>query len=156
MKTKIWLLIISAAIIASCSSAPSSNSTANNIADNVNSSINLANNNKVLTQLVPDVSPTEVGRIWYQAWRKRDVKGVRSAASKRWNESIDDETIKSLMEDEIFREAHKAKEVELRNEKINGGTASVEWKSPHGWLKLDMVNEDREWKVASEDFIEKF
>ncbi|MGI8494854.1 MAG: hypothetical protein ACR2L1_06025 [Pyrinomonadaceae bacterium] len=101
----------------------------------------------------PTLAPVVEG--YYAALRKKDEAGAKKylsqAAVKYWEDEMKSENQKSMLavlEDDASPVEDKR---EVRNEKIEGGSATAEIKggSSLAWTPVKFVRENGEWKFAS-------
>ena len=98
-------------------------------------------------------SPSDVYKTAHIARQKKDIGTLKKIFSKDViefftemgkvdNKSLDD-MLRKMVEDPVMAEP------EVRNEKIAGDTATVEYKDDDGsWKKMDFVKEDGAWKMT--------
>lgn len=101
-----------------------------------------------------DSTPTAAFKAFVEAAKNNDIEGVKKRVSKSYRKSF--ETAEKELgkpPDEMFRiTARSYAELgtpEVRNEKIQGDKASLEFKVPMtgDWKTLNLVKEDGEWKL---------
>lgn len=102
-------------------------------------------------------SPTATMKAFFEATRKKDSEGFKRTLSKGSLEMMEgfakaqnktlDEALKSGMN---APEAAESKTPEMRNEKINGDTATLEVQNDKNkeWEPIPFVKENGEWKIA--------
>jgi len=102
--------------------------------------------------------PTDVMKTLYEASKTKDVEAVKKSISKG-TLALFEESAKAqnTTVDELLRKDEGApfKELpEMRNEKIEGDTATIELKSmtTNNWETVPFVKEDRIWKLALDKF----
>ncbi len=99
-------------------------------------------------------TPTETMKTFLEALKKKDVKGVRLSISKsslEQYEKIAEEQNKTLEEIMMSSEDNSMKEnLEMRNEKIDGDSATLEVKDDDTgkWETIPFVKEEGSWKIA--------
>ncbi|HEX8844545.1 MAG TPA: hypothetical protein VF791_07865 [Pyrinomonadaceae bacterium] len=104
-------------------------------------------------------SPTEVFKAYYEANKTKNVAAFKRTFSKvmldkmeerarQRNMTLDDLLAKAL---ESASQQVPATLPEVRNEKIEGDTATLEFKDDKGdkWVTIHFVKEDGEWKFSS-------
>jgi uncharacterized lipoprotein len=103
--------------------------------------------------------PTDVMKTLYEASKTKDVEAVKKSISKG-TLALFEESAKAqnTTVDELLRKDEGApfKELpEMRNEKIEGDTATIELKSmtTNNWETVPFVKEDRIWKLALDKFL---
>jgi hypothetical protein len=116
-----------------------------------------------LKSLVQPNSPTQTMKNFVEATQKKDVEGVKkslSAGSLKMMENLAKVQGKTL--DETIKESeageNEYKQVpEMRNEKIEGDTATLEVKNEKTseWDTLYFVKETDEWKIALDKSLEE-
>ena len=105
----------------------------------------------------PGSSPTATMTAFFEAGKKKDPDGFKRTLSKgsldlmesfakAQNKTLDD-ALKSGMN---APEAAESKTPEMRNEKINGDTATLEVQNEKNkeWETIPFVKEDGQWKIA--------
>lgn len=104
-------------------------------------------------------SPTEAFKTYIMATVNRDIEAIKNSISKDSLEMIEQSAKqqgKSI--DELLTggavENESKKIPEIRNEKINGNTATVEFKDSTmpDFFAMPLVNENGKWKVALDQF----
>ena len=115
-------------------------------------------------------SPSDVLRQYVAASQKGDIQAMKALLSKNSIAYIDEKARAlrdakgqplNLSIDDVLRKETEVKlqgEVELRNEKIEGDTASVEVKNPATGefdVKYPFVKENGAWKLARDRYIEE-
>jgi hypothetical protein len=97
-------------------------------------------------------SPSEVYKTAHYARQKKDIETLKKIFSKDILEfftEIGKEDKKSL--DDMLREMCEDPipgEPEIRNEKITGDKATLEYKEDGEWKTVDFVKEDGSWKMT--------
>lgn len=98
-------------------------------------------------------TPTEAYKTAYAARRNKDIAGLKRAFSKdileffteigkAENKTLD-EALKEMVEQPMPPNS------EVRNEKINGNQATLEYQNESGkWVQVDFVKEGAEWKMT--------
>jgi hypothetical protein len=108
----------------------------------------------------PARTPTDTLRALNEATKKKDAEAIKKLLSKGTLVLIEKSaaTQKTTSDDLLTRDANSTfRELpEIRGEKIEGDTASVEVKSEIGNEneKIPLVKEDGEWKVALDKYVE--
>lgn len=97
-------------------------------------------------------SPSDVYRMAHVARQKKDIETLKKIFSKDILDFFTEigKTEKKSLDDELREMCKDAipGEPEVRNEKINGDKASVEYKEDGTWKKMDFVKEDGAWKMT--------
>lgn len=104
-------------------------------------------------------SPGGVSKRFVAAAQAKDAKAFKSLLSRKSIASMEkdakeanlplDQMIISLLNQDLFPKG--AGDLETRNEKISGDTATVEIKGSNGkWSQNELVKEDGNWKVSLE------
>jgi hypothetical protein len=104
----------------------------------------------------PFSSPSATMKTQYEAWGNKDALKYKETLSKaRWNAfskmfstctNCEAKTAEEQLG--IIMREPKKHPLEIRNEKVNGDTATLEWKNDQGeWQTLQFVKEDGGWKV---------
>ena len=137
-----------------------------NVSVNVNqaaSNANAANVNKSESAPTPAVettgpigslaTPTDAYKTAYALRAKKDIQGLKKVLSKEVIEFLTmmGEDEKKTLDDQIATMFDKpqAKTDEVRNVKVNGDRASLEYPDDKGdWKTMDFVKEDGDWKMA--------
>ena len=103
-----------------------------------------------------NATPTASFQTFYNSIKNKDVNGVKSimmkkeleeieAEAKKKNKSLDD-FIKEEMIEQVGRKI-PATMPEVRNEKIEGDRATIEFKDENDWRTARFVKEDGGWKM---------
>lgn len=137
------------------------NTKSNNANTNVSSS-NSADSNPLATTKAPEAATSNnaptlapVVQNYYAALQKKDEAGVKKFLSQSaigyWQSEMKSEKSPSLLAILEDNESPVEEKREVRNEKIEGDTASVEMKggSLGVWTPIKFVKENGEWKFAS-------
>ncbi|HEY0462193.1 MAG TPA: hypothetical protein VGC97_23875 [Pyrinomonadaceae bacterium] len=110
----------------------------------------------------PAGSPGDVLKQYVAASQKGDIQAMKSSLSKSSLLYIEEKARPmKLNVDDVLRKETEIKlqaEIETRNEKIEGDTASVEVKNPATGefdIKYPFVKEDGAWKLARDRYIEE-
>ena len=109
-------------------------------------------------------SPTSTFKAFWEAQKKKDVAGMKKTlskssvqmmetAAKAQGKSVDD----ALKEGFESPGAKSEKIPETRDEKIDGGSATLEVQDSDTkkWSKVYFVKEEKEWKIALDKTIEE-
>ena len=162
MKTLLRLefvcLFIAAVMFSGCAGK------ASNVTTNANTDI--ANSNKAVTTMNTSTpssanapattslsTPTDSYKTAYALREKKDVEGLKRVMSKdvmEFFEMMAKEEKKTVNEElaQMF-EKPQAKSPEVRNEKITGDTATIEYLDADGsWKPMDFVKEGSDWKMT--------
>jgi hypothetical protein len=104
-------------------------------------------------------SPTETLKTFLEASRKKDVQTVKTTLSKTTLEMAEksarehNTTVDALLKKDDVQISDEIPEI--RNEKIEGDTATVEIKdAANGYETLPFVKEDGNWKIAFDKYQE--
>jgi uncharacterized membrane protein YvbJ len=104
-------------------------------------------------------SPTETLKTFLEASRKKDVETVKKTLSRATLETAEksarehNTTVDALLEKDDVQISDELPEI--RNEKIEGDTATVEIKdAANGYETLPFVKEDGKWKIAFDKYQE--
>lgn len=103
-----------------------------------------------------NATPTQAFQTYYNSIKNNDVAGVKSimmksdmaeieAEAKKKNKSLDD-----FIKDEVISQVARkipAEMPEMRNEKIEGDTATLEVKDGENWRPARFAKEDGVWKM---------
>jgi hypothetical protein len=107
-------------------------------------------------------TPTDVLRRYVAASQKGDIQAMKSLLSRSSIRYIEERARPmKLTVDDVLRKETEVKlqgEIETRNEKIEGDTATVEVKNPATGefdVKYPFVREDGAWKLARDRYIEE-
>ena len=131
-------------VVVQTSNAANTNTAANTVANTTASSPAPA--------AVAAGSPSEVYKTAHYARQKKDIETLKKVFSKDILEfftEIGKEDKKSL--DDMLREMCEDPipgEPEIRNEKITGDKATLEYKEDGEWKTVDFVQEDGTWKMT--------
>ncbi|MEO8572947.1 MAG: hypothetical protein ABI481_03185 [Pyrinomonadaceae bacterium] len=101
-------------------------------------------------------TPSDAYRTAYALREKKDLAGMKRVLSKDIIQFLEmmAESEKKTLDDEVAQmfEKPQAKTVEVRNEKIKGDRASVEYLDETGeWDIMDFVKEGKDWKLSLPD-----
>lgn len=113
-----------------------------------------ATNTATETKAGSMATPTETYKTAYEYRKKADLAGLKKVMSKDVLEFLTEmgkmDNNKSL--DDMLMEMTKdpqADTAEVRNEKITGDTATLEYlKKDGGWSTMDFIREGSEWKMT--------
>ena len=105
----------------------------------------------------PAASPTDVLKTFIEASKKKDVEAIKKTLSKGSLDLAEEAAKKqNITVDELFKkdDTKMSEELpELRNEKIEGDTATVEVKdNVGGYDTLPFVRENGGWKLAFDKY----
>ena len=103
------------------------------------------------------VSPTDTLKNYIEASKKKEIAAIRKSLSKGSLELAEKSAkMQNTTVDELFKRDNMAAldEIpEIRNERIEGDTASVEVKDfTSGYDTIPFVKEDGEWKIAFDKY----
>jgi hypothetical protein len=113
------------------------------------------------TELKVSGSPTETLKALNEASKAKNPEAIKKTLSKGTIALINESAANQKKTvDELLKEDDGApfKELpEIRNEQINGNTATVEVKNKvaNEWEKIPFVVEDGEWKVALDKYLDE-
>lgn len=107
------------------------------------------------------LTPLETLKDYTQAIKKKDAAQMKTLLSKGSIKMAQDEAREQnipleeiIKKETLFSEEQKT--VEFRNEKIEGGTATIEMKNSYGtWDVVPFIKEDGSWKVAKERYADE-
>ena len=154
---KLTLFLLAAIAIAGCQKA-ANNSTANTTQNKVN-----AENSNAVKHEEPAktdtasagslATPANAYKTAYAAREKKDYEGLKRTLSKDVLGFLSDigESEHKTLEEEIKQmfDRPQAKTAEVRNEKITGTTAVLEYlDETGGWKWMDFVKEGDDWKLT--------
>jgi hypothetical protein len=156
---RLVLLLAAAAILGGCQKTENKNgmtNTAEKKVENSNTTTNQAASPAKETDSAPAGSlatPTDAYKTAYAAREKKDYEGLKRTLSKDVIGFLTDigESEHKTLEDEIKQMFDKpqGKTDEVRNEKITGDTAVLEYLDEKGgWKWMDFVKEGNEWKLT--------
>ncbi len=107
----------------------------------------------------PTVSPTETLKIFIEASRKKDVETIKKTFSKTSLEMVEksarehNTTIDALLKNDGVQISEQMPEI--RNERIEGDTATVEIKdAANSYETLPFIKETGVWKIAFDKYQE--
>lgn len=105
----------------------------------------------------PIASPTDTLKNFIEASKKKDIEAIKKTLSKGSLELAEKSAkMQNTTVDELFKRDNMAmlNEIpEIRNEKIEGETASVEVKDfTDGYDTIPFVREDGAWKIAFDKY----
>jgi hypothetical protein len=107
-------------------------------------------------------SPTEVMQALNEASKTKDVAGIKNSVSKGTLGLIEESAkAQNTTIDELLKKDNGApfKDLpEMRNEKIEGDTATIELKNAtsNDWETVPFVKEDGVWRLALDKYLEDF
>jgi len=98
-------------------------------------------------------SPTEAYKTAYEARKQRDLKELKRVLSKEMLGFLEDmgKDEQKTLDDELKElcAAPQAPTAEVRNEKITGDHATLEYRDERGkWLQMGFVKEGSDWKMT--------
>jgi len=155
-RTAIFLTLI--AIIAAGSGTACKTNSANNSATPVTNTANTNTANTANTANTPVTgislaTPTEAYKTAYALRKKGDIEGLKKVMSKEVIDFMTDmgEADKKTLDD-MFKEMVKDPQNpsdEVRNEKITGERATLEYLKKDGtWKVMDFEKEGNDWKLT--------
>ena len=157
---RIYILLFFTVLLSGCSSPEMPNTAPNAANKNANAAAGNANN-PLATTKSPEVATSNnaptlapVVQNYYAALQKKDEAGAEKflsqAAVKYWDDEAKAEK-KTGFAYLLESEEPLAEKREIRNEKIEGETATAEMKggSLGVWTPIKFVRESGEWKFAS-------
>jgi PBP1b-binding outer membrane lipoprotein LpoB len=106
-------------------------------------------------------TPTETVRAMHEAAQKKDVEEIKKRLSKGTLKLFDETAVKekTTVDELLKKEGGAPMQIlpEMREEKIEGETATVEVKNQltGGYENLPFVKEDGRWKLALDVYLEK-
>lgn len=98
-------------------------------------------------------TPTEGFKAFYEAAKKKDAAAMKKTISKKMLTELEEEAKKENKSFDEFLVSVNLPDTlpEVRNEKIEGETATLEVKGRgDSWRPTKFVREDGEWKLASD------
>ncbi len=106
--------------------------------------------------------PKVIMKDYVEALKERNVEKLKAAVSAKTFKIFEDAAKEQKMSLEEMMKENEAnimpmiQNPELRNEKIEGNTATVEIKNPANetWSKLTFVKEDNRWKIGVGEMLE--
>lgn len=98
-------------------------------------------------------TPTDTFKAFYDAGKKRDAAAMRKILSKNLLSKLEEIAKQDKRPlDEVLVNVQLPDKLEVRNEKVEGDYATLEFKTRGDvWKKARFVKEDGEWKFDSED-----
>lgn len=156
---QITILLLLALTFAACSSTETTNTaTVNQPANNAKPT----NESQPSTETAGTAgSPTEVLKSFAEATKKKDAATIKKLLSAGTMKMVEDSAKKqNISVDEMLtkvEDADKNKTPEIKNEKIEGDTATVEVKNDvtGEFDVMPFVKEDGSWKIALDVFMNK-
>lgn len=150
---QITILILFALMFGACSSTQSTNTAT---ANQPTTETKATNESSPANQTALAGSPTEVLKIFTEATKKKDIETIKKTLSKSMMRVVE-ETAKrqNISVDEMLMKV-EAPGGELKNEKIEGDTATVEIKNEAASENdlMPFVKEDGGWKIALDVFMD--
>ena len=156
--------LFAAATLAGCGT-PANNSNANTYSpDNRNTGVNAqpANSQPTAGNTAADdtggslsmATPTEAYKAAYHYRKNKDIQGLKKVLSKDILEFFEDigKAENKSLDDELkeMTERPQANSPEVRNEKITGNRAVLEYKDENGeWKTMDFEKEGSDWKLTA-------
>lgn len=154
--------LLAAAVASGCPTSPVANGpTSNNAApqppnttrtpENVNKTepVNAGNGNSTGSL----ATPTDAYKTAFAIRRRKDAQAMKRVLSKEILEffaemgKVEGKSLDEMLKELVERP--QAGEPEVRNEKITGNRAILEFKDDKGgWSEMDFVKEDGEWKLT--------
>ena len=136
------------------------NATANKAAANSSNSANTSTAANTAVSGSADLStPTAAYKTAYNARKNKDIPTLKRVLSKDVQDFLteigqaDDADKKSL--DDMLKELclqPQAPSPDVRNEKIDGDKATLEYKDESGeWQKMDLLKDNGDWKISIGD-----
>jgi hypothetical protein len=107
-------------------------------------------------------SPTDVMKTLNEASKAKDVAAIKNSVSRGTLNLIEESAkTQNTTVDELLKKENGApfKDLpEMRNEKIEGDTATIELKNTtsDGWETVPFVKEDGIWKLALDKYLDDF
>lgn len=155
---QITILLLLALTFAACSSTETANTaTVNQPANDAKTT----NESQPSTETAGTGSPTDVWKSYADAKKKKDAAAIKKLFSSGTMKMFEDLANKqNISVDEMlikFEDADKNKTPEIRNEKIEGDTATVEVKNDvtGEYDVMPFVKEEGSWKIALDVFMNK-
>ena len=101
-------------------------------------------------------SPTEVLKIFTEATKKKDIETIKKTLSKSMMRVVEETAKKQNISVDAMLTKVEAPSGELKNEKIEGDTATVEIKNEAASENdlMPFVKEDGGWKIALDVFMD--
>ena len=132
---------------------PTANSNANQMSANSNANKSAETNSAPASSTGSLATPSEAYRTAYALREKKDVEGMKTIMSQEVLDFLTmvGETEKKTLDDEIrsMFDEPQAKSAEVRNEKITGNRATIEYLDEKGeWSIMDFEKVGKEWKLA--------
>ena len=111
------------------------------------------NSQPAAAENAPAGTPAASYMAAYTARNNKDIAGLKKLLSKDILEFFTEiqKTEKKTLDDALRElcEQPQAPKAEIRNEKIEGDTASLEFKDEDGgWKRMDFIKEDGTWKLT--------
>ncbi len=161
------IVVAAASIFTACGTADTSTSGTNAVATQTEANANIVADESSETALEQTTDPTgslatpsDAFRTAWDLRNKKDVEGFKAILSKDildfFNEmgEAEGKTADDMIR-ELMNQPH-APTAEVRNEKIRGDRAAVEYKDEEGeWKTMDFVKVGNEWKLTMRNSIRK-
>ena len=152
-------LLFFALAFGACSSSPSNTAVTVSNTNSTNET-KAADQNSPAGETAVSGSPTETLKNFAAATKKKDAEGIKNTLSKSTMKVIEESAKKqNISIDEMLTKAEDPKKKdlpEMRNEKIEGDTATLEVKNDvtGDFDVMPFVKEDGSWKIALDVFME--
>jgi len=159
IRYKFSVCLAAIVVFAGCQNAANTSTNGNSsttIATAANSNTNSASTGNGATANDPgdfNGSPTEVYKAAYTARQNCDLAGLKKVMSKQLLDRIDQfaKEDKKSLDDEIkdICKEPQASTQQVRNEKIDGDHASIEYlDEKNNWQRMDFIREGGVWKMS--------
>jgi hypothetical protein len=155
-RLRLLLLLASFALLATaCNKAANSNNS-NTSSSNTTGATNTSSTSPATSSANPALSPTATYKAFQEANKRKDYEAFKkhfskgslaliSEEAKKQNKTVDD-----FVKEQVDTVSH---DEQVTGEQINGDSAIVELKDENSSIKLPMVKEDGEWKIAYDVFL---
>lgn len=150
----IGIVLLAAIAFSACQKAANTNVSVApaNTAANTANAVSPANSPEPETAKAAPGSPTEVYKTAHTARQKKDIATLKKIFAKDILEFFTEigKVDKKSLDDMLLEMCKDAKpgEAEVRNEKITGETATLEYNEDGKWKTMDFVKEDGAWKMT--------
>lgn len=151
--------LLAAAVASGCPTSPVANGpTSNNAAPQASNTtrppektepVNASNENSTASL----ATPTDAYKMAFAIRQRKDAQAMKRVLSKEILEffsemgKVEGKSLDEMLKELVERP--QAGEPEVRNEKITGNRAILEFKDDKGgWSEMDFVKEDGEWKLT--------
>lgn len=108
----------------------------------------------------PPATPVETFQTYVKAFKKKDLTTMKLLLSgetiKMHEQQAKAEGV--TLDDVVKRESlldESQTTVEYRNERIDGDTATIEYKDGSNWITLPFVREEGEWKIDKKTVVDR-